>query len=83
MYFFLRPLRTALTFFHFNQALLKRTLGFLFIQLFMSKRGEGACVFTLSVCVCVFSEHVTVCVYICTYMSFSVLYLCCQCAAEV
>ena len=75
--FLLRRLRTGLTFFHFNQLLLKRTLAFLFILLFLSQCGEAECVFTACVFVCLAhvcisptacSACVCVCVYTCTEM---------------
>ena len=88
--FLLRRLRTGLTFFHFNQLLLKRTLAFLFILLFLSQCGEAECVFTACVFVCL--AHVCIsptacsaCVCVCLHMyrNVSAMYLLsCRCVVS-
>lgn len=85
--FLLRRLRTGLTFFHFNQVLLKQTLAFLFILLFMFRCGEWECVFStvclVHVCIsqCVFSLRVSTHVHLCFWHVFALVPLCCQCIA--
>lgn len=84
--FLLRRLRTGLTFFHFNQVLLKQTLAFLFILLFMFRCGEWECVFS-TVClvhVCISQSACSACVCLHMYIYVSGMYLLlCPCVVSV